>query len=94
MLPVFVLCDNILHMLTATASFGGPRNPDNVVYVFDAKPAVTGSEDVGSFSGPTDTLIAVALSDGEIVVDVYLYIQKFHYAYSLLLSMFRNGAGS
>jgi hypothetical protein len=48
---------------TAEESFGGPRNPENKVYVFDAKPAVTATEANASAS-PADTLVAVALSNG------------------------------
>lgn len=43
--------------------FGGPRNPDNTLYVFDAKPAVTG-DGADSPGSPADTLVAVALSNG------------------------------
>ena len=49
----------------ATAGFGGPRNPDNMAYIFDAKPC-TQSQTAG-FSRTT----AVALSDGTVrVVDM------------------------
>lgn len=52
-------------MWAAGESFGGPRNPENKVYVFDAKPAVTGAQ-ADAPASPADTLVAVALSNGEL----------------------------
>lgn len=42
---------------TTDAAFGGPRNPDNKVYIFDAK--------LASHMG-AETIFAVALSDGSV----------------------------
>lgn len=49
----------------ATAGFGGPRNPDNMAYIFDAKPCAT-NQAAGLYR-----TTAVALSDGTVrVVDM------------------------